>query len=310
MITKEYRIPMPLSVEEYRIAQLYMIAKKSKIESEGQGSGVEIVDNRPYEVGPAHGPGQFGPGQFTHKLYHIGAHLPVWLRGFLPKSLSVITEEAWNAYPYSKNRIYTPYLDRFSIEIESRYLVGGTNRENVFDLGPNEVSKRAVDVIDFVNEKLYGADNVEDEDPLTYVSKKTSRGPLTKDWLESFESSNKESSGDGGEGQGEGETSKDDSSSGDKKGESESEATSSETKQGKKDFMCVYKICHVDFDRWPIQSKVEQYIHDYIRKTLVRAHRQAWAWQDEWYGLSIEQIREMERETQESLQKMMHPEVQ
>ena len=36
---KEYRIPLPLTVEEYRIAQLYMIAKKSKQESKGADSG-------------------------------------------------------------------------------------------------------------------------------------------------------------------------------------------------------------------------------------------------------------------------------
>ena len=33
MLIKEYRIPLPLTVEEYRIAQLYMIAKKSSQES-------------------------------------------------------------------------------------------------------------------------------------------------------------------------------------------------------------------------------------------------------------------------------------
>lgn len=33
MFIKEYRIPLPLSVEEYKIAQLYMIAKKSREES-------------------------------------------------------------------------------------------------------------------------------------------------------------------------------------------------------------------------------------------------------------------------------------
>ena len=33
MLIKEYRIPLPLTVEEYRIAQLYMIAKKSREES-------------------------------------------------------------------------------------------------------------------------------------------------------------------------------------------------------------------------------------------------------------------------------------
>lgn len=33
------------------------------------------------------------------------------------------------------------------------------------------------------------------------------------------------------------------------------------------------------------------------------AHRQAWAWQDEWHGLTMEAIREFERETQLLLQK-------
>lgn len=272
---------MPLAVEEYRVAQLYMIAKKSRLESEGTGSGVEILVNEPYSEGPG------GSGQFTDKLYHIEAHLPTWLRSFLPKSLSTIKEEAWNAYPYSKNKIRTPFMDRFSIEIESKYLFGGSEQENVFALDDSQLAERIVDVIDFVAEKDYVE---EDEDPLKYVSKKTQRGPLTKDWLCSYEARFKE----------------------------QANIDSSETKEGDgeyhnnssvdSDFMCVYKICRVQFDRWPIQYKVEQFIHDYIRKTLVRAHRQAWAWQDEWFGLTMDQIREMERQTQECLAKMMRKE--
>lgn len=42
-----------------------------------------------------------------------------------------------------------------------------------------------------------------------------------------------------------------------------------------------------------------------LRKTMVRAHRQAWAWQDEWYGLTMDDIREIERQTQLALQKKM-----
>lgn len=269
---------MPLDVEEYRIAQLYMIAKKSRLESEGEGSGVEILVNEPYSDGPG------GSGQYTDKIYHIAAHLPVWLRGFLPKSLSTIKEEAWNAYPYSKNVICTPYMDRFKIEIESKYLVGGTKQSNVFGLDEEQLAERAVDVIDFVTEKVSGADAVEDEDPLKYISTKTSRGPLTSDWLSQLEGGNNNNS----------ETS-----------ETDQAIDTTASDDVGKEFMCVYKICKVTFDRWPIQYRVEQFIHDYIRKTLVRAHRQAWAWQDEWHGLTMEQIREMERETQESLAKMM-----
>ncbi len=42
-----------------------------------------------------------------------------------------------------------------------------------------------------------------------------------------------------------------------------------------------------------------------LRKTMLRAHRQAWAWQDEYHGLTIEDIRELERKTQEALQAKM-----
>lgn len=37
----------------------------------------------------------------------------------------------------------------------------------------------------------------------------------------------------------------------------------------------------------------------------MRAHRQAWCWQDEWYGLTIEDIRQLELETQLALARKM-----
>lgn len=42
-----------------------------------------------------------------------------------------------------------------------------------------------------------------------------------------------------------------------------------------------------------------------LRKVMVRAHRQAWCWQDEWYGLTIEDIRQLELETQLALARKM-----
>ena len=46
------------------------IQKKSREESSGSGSGVEILVNEPYDGGPG------GSGQYTQKIYHIGSHLP------------------------------------------------------------------------------------------------------------------------------------------------------------------------------------------------------------------------------------------
>lgn len=75
MLIKEYRISLPMSVEEYRIAQLYMIQRKSREESHGEGSGVEIIENEPYDDGPG------GKGQYTYKIYHVAATYQV---GFVP----------------------------------------------------------------------------------------------------------------------------------------------------------------------------------------------------------------------------------
>jgi hypothetical protein len=45
---REYRIPMPLTVEEYQLAQLYMTAKKSRMETQDQeGAGVEVLKCAP-----------------------------------------------------------------------------------------------------------------------------------------------------------------------------------------------------------------------------------------------------------------------
>ena len=43
MLIKEYRIPLPMTVEEYKIAQLYMIAKKSREETKVSNSKYVIV---------------------------------------------------------------------------------------------------------------------------------------------------------------------------------------------------------------------------------------------------------------------------
>ncbi|XP_045127104.1 protein retinal degeneration B-like isoform X1 [Portunus trituberculatus] len=267
VLVKEYRIPLPLTVEEYRVAQLYMIAKKSRQESHGEGSGVEILVNEPYTDGP----GPEGKGQYTHKVYHVGSHLPGWLKSLIPKSALSVEEEAWNAYPYTKTRFTCPFVEKFSIEVETYYYNDGGQQENVFNLSKSEMKQREIDLIDVVKDQLYGADYVEEEDPRKYISQKTNRGPLGDNWIEEY----------------------------------------SEMCNGKnaplpngQAIMCAYKLCKVEFRYWGMQTKIEKFIHDIaLRKTMLRAHRQAWAWMDEWWGLTIEDIRNIEKETQSLLAK-------
>ncbi|GAB0094371.1 hypothetical protein DMENIID0001_096610 [Sergentomyia squamirostris] len=180
MLIKEYRIPLPLTVEEYRIAQLYMIAKKSRDESSGAGSGVEIIVNEPYVDGPG------GNGQYTRKIYHVGSHLPGWIKGLLPKNALIVEEEAWNAYPYTKTRYTCPFMEKLSLEIETYYFPDKGDQENVFKLSGGDLRNRQVDIIDIVKDQLYGADYVKEEDPKLYTSGKTTRGPLNDGWIDEY----------------------------------------------------------------------------------------------------------------------------
>uniref|UniRef100_A0A669C7Z4 Phosphatidylinositol transfer protein membrane associated 2 n=1 Tax=Oreochromis niloticus TaxID=8128 RepID=A0A669C7Z4_ORENI len=259
MLIKEYRIPMPMSVEEYRIAQLYMIQKKSRQESCGEGSGVEILENKPYEDGPG------GSGQYTHKVYHIGKHIPSWFCAILPQAALRVEEESWNAYPYTRTRYTCPFVEKFSIDIETYYKPDTGNQVDVFNMSSAEKRQRTIDPIDIVKDYIPPHEYLVEEDPKLYQSVKTKRGPLSEDWIEEI-------------GQNPGQSS----------------------------VMCAYKLCKVEFRYWGMQSKIERFIHDVgLRKVMVRAHRQAWCWQDEWYGLTIEDIRQLELETQLALAKKM-----
>ena len=53
-------------------------------------------------------------------------------------------EEAWNAYPYTKTRYTCPFVEKFSLEIETRYLGDKGNTENVFNLPSKDHKSRVV----------------------------------------------------------------------------------------------------------------------------------------------------------------------
>ena len=94
MIVKEYRVTMPLSVEEYQVAQLYMVAKLSTQQTgvffrtsarlstriyatfsllhfAGGGEGVTVLMNEPFAGHPELGAGQANEPSFFIPLSHF-----------------------------------------------------------------------------------------------------------------------------------------------------------------------------------------------------------------------------------------------
>lgn len=175
----EYRIRMPLSVEEYRRGQLYAIAKMS-MEQSSAGDGVEILVNEPFENE------ELGKGQYTKKIYHASQRLPPFFKKFIPTKLLDFHEEAWNAYPYCKTIITCPYFgEKFGMSIISMHKEGTfspeEDEENIHKLSEKVLKKRQAKYIDIAHDKPEKYQK--ETDPKLYKIEKSDppRGPFTEE---------------------------------------------------------------------------------------------------------------------------------
>ncbi|XP_019716772.1 phosphatidylinositol transfer protein alpha isoform-like [Hippocampus comes] len=172
MLIREFRIVLPVSVDEYQVGQLYTVAEASKNET-GGGEGVEVVVNEPYEENGE-------KGQFTHKIYHLKSKVPTIVRRLAPKGSLEVHEKAWNAYPYCRTILTNSYMkDTFEIKVETWHKPDMGEKENIH--GHEKWDKAQVihiDIADPVSDKEYKAD----QDPAKFKSAKTGRGPLGPEW--------------------------------------------------------------------------------------------------------------------------------
>uniref|UniRef100_A0A1A8BI75 Cytoplasmic phosphatidylinositol transfer protein 1 n=1 Tax=Nothobranchius kadleci TaxID=1051664 RepID=A0A1A8BI75_NOTKA len=178
MLMKEYRICMPLTVEEYRIGQLYMISKHSHEQSD-RGEGVEVVQNEPFED-PNH-----GQGQFTEKRVYLNSKLPSWARAVVPK-IFYVTEKAWNYYPYTITEYTCSFLPKFSIHIETKYEDNKGSNDNIFETELKD-QEREVCFVDIAYDEIPERYYKESEDLRYFKSEKTSRGVLQEGWRDTQE---------------------------------------------------------------------------------------------------------------------------
>ncbi|KDR21990.1 cytoplasmic phosphatidylinositol transfer protein 1 isoform X2 [Zootermopsis nevadensis] len=243
VLTKEYRICMPLTVEEYQVGQLYMIARHSH-EQTDSGEGVEVVENVACED-PEH-----GKGQYTEKRIHLSSRLPYWIQSFIPK-LFYVTEKAWNYYPFTITEYTCSFIPKFSISIKTKYENNNGSTENCLNLDPVSLNERLIEFVDIAYDEVNPKHYKEEEDVRYFQSKKTGRGPLVEGWREAVTP-----------------------------------------------IMCSYKMVQVSFEVWGLQTKAEDLIQRSIREILLLGHRQAFAWIDEWYGMTLEDVRIYEKQMQ------------
>ncbi len=186
MLITEFRVTLPMSVEEYQVGQLFSVAEASLNET-GGGEGVEVLNNEPYNNIPLLG-GKFTRGQYTRKIYHLASKVPTVVKWIAPKGSLEILEEAWNAYPYCKTVLTNPgYMKgNFFIKVETYHINDRGETQNAHELTPEQLAMRKVVHIDIANDPVIQSDYKVAEDPARFKSK-GGRGPLKGQWMKTVE---------------------------------------------------------------------------------------------------------------------------
>jgi len=314
-IIKEYRIVLPITVEEYQVAQLYSVAESSKCET-GGGEGVEVVKNEPYPTGGEADKNSLGrPGQYTHKLFHLESRVPSFIKIIAPKGSLTIDEKAWNAYPYCKTVITNPgYMkENFEIELLTWHKQGAALEENVHKLDNKKWKSVEVIRIDIATDKKEIASNdyKEETDPRIYKHEPSGRGPLSSTWLTEMQQRVKSI-----------ETAR--TMNMEQKEEYPQVMVSpfdtrspGQTDQDLGEMphcMTCYKLVSVKFKWFGLQSRVEKYVHTAEKRIFTLFHRQVFCWMGPhksindstapgWYGMNMGDIRRIEAETKAQLDK-------
>jgi len=65
--------------------------------------------------------------------------------------------------------------------------------------------------------------------------------------------------------------------------------------------MTCYKLVSIEFKWWGLQNRIENFIQQIMRGLFTKFHRQVFCWTDQWYGLTMEDIRKMEEQTKKDL---------
>ncbi|XP_022730602.1 phosphatidylinositol transfer protein 1-like isoform X1 [Durio zibethinus] len=257
---KEFRIVMPMSLEEYQIAQMYMVMKMQQQSTNGS-EGVEVLDNKPFQDDI------FGKGQYTSKVYRFQSKAPVWLTTIAPKDALVMEEEAWNAYPRCKTVIFLllstnwisyfsvikcPYFTKFCLTIETVHRADNGTSENVHGLNEEQLAARQVEIIDIASaatDYWSYAIGSSSFDFSKFKSEKSGRGPLLDGWQDNCNP-----------------------------------------------VMTAYKLVTVDAPYWGFGYRLEQALLAGERALFLESHRNCFGWIDEWFGMTMQQMRELEQQ--------------
>ena len=169
VLLKEYIIPLPLSVDEYRVGQLW--ADNETRTREGN-SELLLSESCMYDGENA---------EYKKIVVRNDARVPSFVRHLAPAGSLDVHQEVWDSYPKFKVLIKSGYPNkRFHISMKMICVPEDSgSKENIHNEPDYDKIEKVV--IDIANDPV-NKDKPE-YDPQTFHSKKTGRGNLGLDWI-------------------------------------------------------------------------------------------------------------------------------
>ncbi|CBY21414.1 unnamed protein product [Oikopleura dioica] len=167
VVRKEYRIPLPISLDEYNRAQIYTSIISERDFSKN-GEGIERVETIEEEE-----------QTYVKRLYHVHSLMPSPIQKVIKKDQSVLIEQGWLSYPLFKTTFTNTYMgENFLIEITTIHKDDLGESENIHDLSDDEWKNTEVVNIDIAE------NGPEEWDPKKIDLRKFGKANIEKGWIE------------------------------------------------------------------------------------------------------------------------------
>uniref|UniRef100_A0A0E0KCA6 Phosphatidylinositol transfer protein N-terminal domain-containing protein n=1 Tax=Oryza punctata TaxID=4537 RepID=A0A0E0KCA6_ORYPU len=209
---------------------------------------------------------KLGNGQYTSKDYHLQSKIPSWMKGFAPASALTVHEESWCAYPNSRTGFL---IICYQCPLFSK------------------CSLTIDTVIRPDNGCSDNAHNLTSEQLAAREVEIIDIASQSRDyWSKAISAPNVDLTA----------------------------FRSQRTSRGPllkgwmdscRPVMTTYKLVIMDAPIWGLGERLEDCIIAGERALFLACHRLCFAWIDEWYGMTLDQIQEMERQTDLLLKKTL-----
>lgn len=250
----EYRVIVPVSIEQYPKADTYMCNHRMEIGA-SEGECVELIDNNSYV-------GDEGPVFFASRVYHCKNRVPKFLQWLVPEYICDFQEDSWTYYPKCKSKYIVPFLgDKFNVSINTHQYKFTTVEEipeNGAGLTDEELAIREIKYVDILLKEPVPEKKEWDLDGFSYEEANIHK-------LETYDSTNFDDT-----------------------------KPPKWTKDYKGEMTVAIKVMKADIPIWGVQTMAEKLVVENMAiSTFLDSARALVGWAPKWHPMTMKEVEKM-----------------